>query len=96
MKAKCYKRQKGDREIEVSHRLIAYKQRARENLTSDKGLEHRSKRPIEPEAVFGQMKNNKRYKRFRHFGKDKVTMDFAVFAIAFNIKKMAAKIEEPA
>ncbi len=58
LKAKCYKRKKGNREIEVSHRLIAYKQRARENLTSDKGLEHRSKRPIEPEAVFGQMKNN--------------------------------------
>lgn len=47
--------------------------------------------PIEPEAVFGQMKQDKHYKRFRHFGKDKVTMDFAFFAIAFNIKKMAAK-----
>lgn len=33
------------------------------------------------------------YKRFRHFGKDKVTMDFAFFAIAFNIKKMCAKIK---
>ena len=28
------------------------------------------------------------YRRFRHFGKDKVTMDFAFFAIAFNLKKM--------
>lgn len=46
---------------------------------------------IEPEAVFGQMKQDMHYKRFRHFGKDKVTMDFAFFAIAFNIKKMAAK-----
>ena len=90
LRAKCHKRKRGNREIEVSHRLIAYRQRARENLTSDKGLEHRSKRPIEPEAVFGQMKNNMQYKRFRHFGKDKVTMDFAFFAIAFNIKKMAA------
>jgi hypothetical protein len=96
MKARCYKRKRGNREIEVSHRLIAYKQRARENLTSDKGLEHRSKRPIEPEAVFGQMKNNMHYKRFRHFGKDKVTMDFAFFAIAFNIKKMAAKMAKSA
>ena len=96
MKAKCYKRKRGNREIEVSHRLIAYKQRARENLTSDKGLEHRSRRPIEPEAVFGQMKNNMLYKRFRHFGKDKVSMDFAFFAIAFNIKKMAAKIAKSA
>ena len=96
LKAKCYKRKRGNREIEVSHRLIAYKQRARENLTSEKGLEHRSRRPIEPEAVFGQMKNNMLYKRFRHFGKDKVTMDFAFFAIAFNIKKMAAIIAKSA
>ena len=96
LRVRCYKAKKGNREIEVSHRLIAYKQRARENLTPDKGLEHRSKRPIEPEAVFGQMKNNMHYKRFRHFGKDKVTMDFAFFAIAFNIKKMAAKIAKSA
>ena len=96
LRAKCHKRKRGNREIEVSHRLIAYRQRARENLTSDKGLEHRSKRPIEPEAVFGQMKNNMHYKRFRHFGKDKVTMDFAFFAIAFNIKKMAAKMTKSA
>ncbi len=40
------------------------------------------------------MKYNMQYKRFRHFGKDKVTMDFAFFAIAFDIKKMAAKRRE--
>ncbi|WP_279113689.1 transposase, partial [Bacteroides acidifaciens] len=43
-------------------------------------------------AVFGQMKFNMAYRRFRHLGKDKVTMDFAFFAIAFNIKKMCSKI----
>ena len=42
------------------------------------------------------MKNNMHYKRFRHFGKDKVTMDFAFFAIAFNIKKMASKMAKSA
>ena len=51
----------------------------------------RSKRPIEPEAVFGQMKFNKSYNRFRHTGKDKVKMDFAIFAIAFNILKLHQK-----
>ena len=87
----CHKRKQGNREIEANHKLMEYKRKARERLTSERGLGHRSKRPIEPEAVFGQMKYNMGYKRFRHFGKDKVTMDFAFFAIAFNIKKMAAK-----
>ena len=88
----CHRRNEGDREIVVNHRLMEYKRKARERLSSEKGLEHRSKRPIEPEAVFGQIKYNMQYKRFRHFGRDKVTMDFSFFAIAFNIKKMAAKM----
>ena len=88
----CYKA-KGDRRIiEVNHRLNKYKKKARELLTSEDGLKHRGRRCIEPEAVFGQMKFNMAYRRFRHFGKDKVTMDFAFFAIAFNIKKMCSKI----
>ena len=88
----CHKRRQGEREMTANHQLLEYRRKARERLTSEKGLEHRSKRPIEPEAVFGQMKYDMNYKRFRHFGKDKVTMDFAFFAIAFNIKKMAAKM----
>ena len=83
---------KGNRTIELNHRLRKYRQKAKELLCSEEGLKHRGQRCIEPEAVFGQMKNNMNYKRFRHFGKDKVFMDFAFFAIAFNIKKMCAKI----
>ena len=37
------------------------------------------------------MKYDMNYKRFRHFGMDKVKMDFAFFAIAFNIKKKLCK-----
>ena len=88
----CYKAKSNRRTIEVNHQLNDYKWKARERLTSEEGIKHRGRRCIEPEAVFGQMKNNMQYKHFRHFGKDKVTMDFAFFAIAFNIKKMCAKI----
>jgi len=78
----------GNRQIEVNIKLQIYKRKARERLTSEEGLRHRSRRSIEPEAVFGQMKANKQYKRFRHFSKEKITMDFAIFAIAFNLGKM--------
>lgn len=80
----------------MNHRLNQYKRKARERLTSEEGVKHRGKRCIEPEAVFGQMKYNMAYRRFRHIGKDKVTMDFAFFAIAFDIKKMCAKIAKEA
>lgn len=87
----CHK-SKDNREISVNHTLREYKRKARERLTSPEGLEHRSKRPIEPEAVFGQVKFNKQYDRFRHKGFDKVNMDFAILVMAFNLQKLHNKI----
>lgn len=92
----CYSAKGDRRTIEVNHRLNEYKRKARGLLTSEDGIKHRGRRCIEPEAVFGQMKSNMAYRRFRHFGKDKVTMDFAFFAIAFNIKKMCSKMAKQA
>ncbi|EYB10322.1 transposase DDE domain protein [Bacteroides fragilis str. 3783N1-6] len=89
----CFKA-RGNRIIEVNHRLNQYKRQARERLLSEEGVRHRGRRCIEPEAVFGQMKYNMAYRRFRHVGEDKVTMDFTFFAIAFNIKKMCAKLRK--
>lgn len=89
LRGACFKA-KGDRVIEVNHRLNEYRSKARERLTSEEGLRHRGRRCIEPEAVFGQMKYDRAYKRFRHFGMDKVKMDFAFFAIAFNLRKMCS------
>ena len=87
----CFKAVGDRRVIERNHKLEAYKKKARKLLTSEEGIWYRGRRCIEPEAVFGQMKYNMAYRRFRHTGKDKVNMDFAFFAIAFNLKKMVAK-----
>ena len=86
--ASMCKTSKGDRVVGINHRLNEYKKEAFELLTSKEGLEHRSKRPIEPEAVFGQTKFDMGYKRFRHFGIDKIYMDFGIFAISANLKKL--------
>lgn len=90
LRGSCHK-SKTNRQIQVNHQLREYKHKARERLTSEEGLRMRSKRPIEPEAVFGQMKFDKSYNRFRHTSKDKIKMDFAIFAIAFNIGKLFNK-----
>ncbi|WP_436415506.1 IS1182 family transposase [Petrimonas sp.] len=85
---------KGNRQIEVNHNLNRHKETARQKLTSEEGLMHRSRRPIEPESVFGQSKSNKGYNRFRHFDDkepQKVMMDFALFALAFNMLKLHRK-----
>jgi hypothetical protein len=87
---------KGDRIISVNHNLNHHRQQARQRLNSEEGLLHRSRRSIEPEAVFGQTGANKNYSRFRHFGGDKVKMDFAIFAVAFNIGKLHNKSQKNA
>ena len=52
---------------------------------------HRSKRPIEPEAVFGQIKSNRKFNRFRLRGLEGVAMEFGLISIALNLSKMIIK-----
>lgn len=89
LRGKCHKA-KGNRTIEVNHRLNAYKDIVRELLTSEEGMMHRSRRPIEPEAVFGQIKANGMFKRFRLKGLSGTNIEFGLKAIAHNLKKLSA------
>jgi hypothetical protein len=75
----------------VNHRLNFLKQQAREKLMNEKGLAHRSKRPIEAEAVFGQLKSNNKFSRFTLTGLEKVELEFLLMAIGHNLRKMVAK-----
>lgn len=86
----CHKSQ-GNRTIEVNHRLNELKKKAKERLLSETGLYHRSKRPIEPEAAFGQMKSNNKFIRFTLRGLPKVEIEFGLMSIAHNLRKLAAK-----
>ena len=91
LRSMCYKGKHNARTIEVNHRNNELRAMARELLTSDEGLMHRSRRPIEPEAVFGQIKYDNHFKRFSYRGKRLVNAEFAAIAVAHNIRKMIAK-----
>ena len=88
LRGQCHK-SKRDRLIEVNHTLDDYKARARELLTSEQGLKHRSNRPIEPEAVFGQIKECGRFRRLRLKGLTGAKIDFGLKALAHNLRKLA-------
>ena len=90
----CFKG-KGNRVIDVNVKSRLYRDKAKEMLTSERGLYHRSMRPIEPEAVFGQIKYDGGFKRFHYRGNKLVRAEFATVAIAHNIKKMAALLCRP-
>ena len=82
---------KGDRRIEVNQRLNELKERARNLLTGEEGLKHRSKRPVEVEAVFGQLKSNNKFNRFTFKGLEKAELEFLLMALGHNFRKMVAK-----
>ena len=85
----CHK-SKGERVIQRNHNAIRLKGKARQKLLSEEGLAHRSQRPADVEAVFGNMKQNKNFRRFMLRGKEKVLIETGLLAIAHNIKKMAS------
>ena len=84
----CHK-SKGNRVIQVNHRLNKLKVKEKEKLMSEEGLGHRSQRPQDVEATFGNLKNNKSFKRFLCRGKDKIEVEFGLLAIAHNLAKAA-------
>lgn len=54
------------------------------------------RRSLEPEPVFGQLKHNHGYIRFRHFGKAKVRMDLGFEFMALNILKLHKNMKKSA
>lgn len=89
LRGPCFKG-KGNRIVEINHKLRRYRQQARDNLMSDEGMMHRSQRPVDVEPVFGMVKFNRGFTRFLLRGLDKVSIELGLIAIAHNISKIAA------
>ena len=89
LRCRCH-RSRSERIVQVNHRLRKIKEREREKLLSDEGLKYRSQRPQDVEAVFGNLKNNKHFKRFHLRGLKKVEIEFGLLAIAHNLAKVAS------
>lgn len=94
LKEACTKA-KGNREISVSMQYLRYKQQAREKLRSEEGYALSVRRMIEPESVFGQMKNNRGFRRFLLRGLPKVSLEVGWLSLAHNLLKMAAMDQKP-
>ena len=89
IRCRCH-RSRSERIVQVNHRLRKIKEREREKLLSDEGLRYRSQRPQDVEAIFGNFKKNKHFKRFHLRGLKKVEIKFGLLAIAHNLAKVAS------
>lgn len=88
LRGSCHKAE-GNRIIEVNHNLNKLRSKEREKLMSEDGLRHRSQRPQDVEATFGNLKSNKGFKRFRLRGLKNVETEFGLLAMAHNLAKIA-------
>ncbi|GIV65508.1 MAG: hypothetical protein KatS3mg046_768 [Bellilinea sp.] len=87
----CPLRSQCTRKIRISFRLLEYRRKARENLTSAEGQRLRAARSIEIETVFGQIKHNMAFRRFHLRGLEKVKTEWGLVSIAHNLRKLAAR-----
>lgn len=90
LRGQCFNA-KGNRKIEINHNLQKLKAQARQNLESEKGKEIYAKRCVEPEPVFGNIKQNKHFKRFSLRKYPKINIEFGLIAIAHNFAKWISK-----
>ncbi len=87
---RCVKSDKpdADRKLYVNRRLNELRNIAKANLNSKKGLLMRSKRPVEVESVFGDIKGNFGVRRFMLRGLEKVKIEWGLYSIAHNMRKL--------
>ncbi|MDQ0896706.1 IS1182 family transposase [Paenibacillus sp. V4I7] len=89
LKPQCTKAQ-GNREVKVSMNYLRLKNQARNKLRSEEGYALAVRRMIEPEPVFGDIKNNRGFKRFLLRGLPKVSLEVGWLSLAHNLLKKAA------
>ncbi len=85
----CFKAQ-GNRSIERNHNLERHKEKIRELLTSQTGIQKRKQRSADVEPVFAQMKHNNNFRRFSLKGIQKTELEFGLMALAHNLRKKIA------
>ncbi len=87
-------RSKGNRQIHVSKRFIAQRAESLKRITSETGILLRMNRSIQSEGAFGVIKQDYGFRQFLLRGHKKVLTEILLVAMAYNINKLHAKIQQ--
>jgi len=90
LQGQCHKAA-GNRAIEINHNARLYRQKAKKRLNSLRGIRMRKQRNIDTEPVFGHIKQDRDFRRFKLTGLDGTSTETGLLAIAHNIRKWWAK-----
>jgi hypothetical protein len=87
LKKQCTKA-KGNRCIDRNENLLRLKRKVRRILKDEHYAELRKRRSVEVETVFGQIKGNQGYRRFLLRGMPKVSIEWGLLALGYNLKQI--------
>ena len=93
LKKKCT-RAKGNRKLQVSKKFISQRAASLERITSPEGIILRMNRSIQSEGAFGVVKQDYGFRQFLLKGNRKVTTEILLIAMAYNVNKLHAKIQQ--
>jgi transposase len=85
---------KTNREMEVSKKLLAFREASRMNITSEEGIVLRVNRSIQVEGAFGVTKEDSRFRRFMTRGKAGVSGELFLLCFGYNVNKLHHKIQQ--
>ncbi len=83
-----------NKNLQVSKQFTRYRQEDLERIKSEEGCELRMNRSIQAEGSFGELKQDRGFRRFLCRGNQNVKAEAILLAIAHNINKLHHKIQE--
>jgi transposase len=95
LKKQCAKTSKNKR-VTRNDRMLRLRKKARETLEDERYSELRKQRSVEVETVFGQIKGNQGYRRFLLRGTAKVSTEWGLLVLGYNLKRLYRLIQEKA
>jgi transposase len=85
---------KTNREMEVSKKLLAFREASRVNISSEEGILLRVNRSIQVEGAFGVTKEDSQFRRFFTRGKAGVSGELFLLCFCYNVNKLHHKIQQ--
>jgi hypothetical protein len=87
LKKQCVKTS-GNKRITRNDRMLRLRKKARRILEDERYVELRKQRSVEVETVFGQIKGNQGYRRFLLRGTPKVSTEWGLLVLGYNLKQI--------
>lgn len=91
IKERCLKKAK-TKNIEFSKTFESLRELSNINIQTLEGKKLRMNRSIQAEGIFAYIKENMKYKRFRHRNKQKIENDISILAFSINLNKLHKKV----